>query len=459
MPGLGDLLQGGPPPPAPGLGDRLLNQWKASLANRILSAPSKLFGGLVVDPAVEGVTDLVTLAGDVYGGRQPTMSADPQTGEMHTDPRLSERTANAAGMLTLGAGAIPAEANALRMGIKAYHGSPHDFERFDSSKIGTGEGAQAYGSGLYFAENEGVAKQYRETLGRGDKVKVGGKSLDKSKVDYYDQQALNWIRTAVRERPDNAIDLAIEKAAARAARDEAEGATQAAISARKTLERLQDFKAKGVEVENPGRMYEVDIAADPEHFLDWDKPLSQQSPQVKEILKQRNGPFLDAGDLGASWKSPASQYYKFRADVPNSPKGASEKLKDYGIPGIRYLDQGSRVNIANLPKNPMTDEARKWLEAHGNDADAAVKAFHQHQRDTGYKDWNTTERDEIADVIRKSVQRQTSNYVVFDENLISILKKYGLPISAAGLAALSQLHPEEARAGGLGDRLQGAQQQ
>jgi len=102
MPGLGDWLQGGPPPEEPGLGDRLLNQWKASLANRVLSAPSKLFGGLVVDPAVEGVTDLVTLAGDVYGGRQPTMSADPQTGEMHTDPRLSERTANAAGNLAGG---------------------------------------------------------------------------------------------------------------------------------------------------------------------------------------------------------------------------------------------------------------------------------------------------------------------------------------------------------------------
>ena len=44
------------------------------------------------------------------------------------------------------------------LGIKAYHGSPHDFDRFDLSKIGTGEGAQAYGHGLYFAENEGVAE-------------------------------------------------------------------------------------------------------------------------------------------------------------------------------------------------------------------------------------------------------------------------------------------------------------
>jgi hypothetical protein len=48
--------------------------------------------------------------------------------------------------------------------IRAYHGTPHKFDKFDMSKIGTGEGAQAYGHGLYFAENEGVARSYRDTL-------------------------------------------------------------------------------------------------------------------------------------------------------------------------------------------------------------------------------------------------------------------------------------------------------
>jgi len=49
-------------------------------------------------------------------------------------------------------------------GIDAYHGSPHGFEQFDSSKIGTGEGAQAYGHGLYFAEHEPIARGYRDNL-------------------------------------------------------------------------------------------------------------------------------------------------------------------------------------------------------------------------------------------------------------------------------------------------------
>ena len=49
-------------------------------------------------------------------------------------------------------------------GFTAYHGSPHAFDQFDLSKIGTGEGAQAYGHGMYLADSEGVARSYRDQL-------------------------------------------------------------------------------------------------------------------------------------------------------------------------------------------------------------------------------------------------------------------------------------------------------
>ena len=64
-------------------------------------------------------------------------------------------------------GLLQAEANAMaprtlnpQTGAIVWHGSPHKFDKFDSSKIGTGEGAQAYGHGLYFAESPEVAGQY-----------------------------------------------------------------------------------------------------------------------------------------------------------------------------------------------------------------------------------------------------------------------------------------------------------
>jgi hypothetical protein len=48
-------------------------------------------------------------------------------------------------------------------GITAFHGTPHLIQgKFDINKVGTGEGAQAYGHGMYFAENPAVAKGYAD---------------------------------------------------------------------------------------------------------------------------------------------------------------------------------------------------------------------------------------------------------------------------------------------------------
>jgi len=363
----------------------LADRWHNSLANRILSAPSKLFGGLVVDPAM----DLATLAGDVIHGRQPTMAADPQTGEFHTDPRLADRAMNAAGMLTLGAGAIPAEANSLRMGIKAYHGSPHDFERFDSSKIGTGEGAQAYGHGLYLAENEGVAKDYRDTLTYRDFV---NNAQEPRKVG----EALFDVEAA----DGGLIDGKIPFGPTRGLKTREQIADMFASGEASAFDLRPAMQKKINEFMKPkGHMYEVNIAADPEHFLDWDKPLSEQPEAVRKayakavadgdptLTELLDGSPESFGMMGLFTKSSGAQAYNTLAGQREFGADAAKRLREAGIPGIKYLDQGSR-----------------------------------------------------------GASEGTRNYVVFDDKLISILKKYGLPISAAGLAALSQLHPQEAQA-------------
>lgn len=48
----------------------------------------------------------------------------------------------------------------------AWHGSPHDFDEFDLGAIGSGEGNQAHGWGLYFAKDKKVSKLYREVLSK-----------------------------------------------------------------------------------------------------------------------------------------------------------------------------------------------------------------------------------------------------------------------------------------------------
>ncbi len=45
-----------------------------------------------------------------------------------------------------------------------WHGSPHAFDAFDHSYMGSGEGYQAYGWGTYVTEVEGIARSYADTL-------------------------------------------------------------------------------------------------------------------------------------------------------------------------------------------------------------------------------------------------------------------------------------------------------
>lgn len=174
--------------------------------------------------------------------------------------------------------------------IKAYHGSPHKFDAFDMSKIGTGEGAQAYGHGLYFAENPEVAKQYASALS----ARV---SDEKFKLQYH--------RDMAKQRGD--------------------------------LERVKELTDK-IEGSYGQNMYKTSLewpdaareAADPlgpQHFLDWDKPLSEQPESVK-----------------SAWQSMFGDVPEPKGPLGRTLKGlmAEEDLKAQGIPGIRYLDGGSR---------------------------------------------------------------------------------------------------------------------
>ena len=66
----------------------------------------------------------------------------------------------------------------------AYHGTPHNFDEFSIDNIGSGEGAQAHGWGLYFAENKDVSETYRERLSRA-KVFYDNKEINDSTKYYY----------------------------------------------------------------------------------------------------------------------------------------------------------------------------------------------------------------------------------------------------------------------------------
>ena len=156
---------------------------------------------------------------------------------------------------------------------------------------------------------------------------------------------------------------------------------------------LQDLKkAESAKVEERvGNLYTVELLPDEEDFLDWDKPLSEQSEKVKAALVgvgESPADIQQAIDLltpritseGRQAGLAQKQIDELKVRLSNvnlisgaqfynrlgEAKAASEMLAKAGIPGIRYLDGGSRA-----------------------------------------------------------AGEGTSNYVIFDENLVKILEKNG----------------------------------
>jgi len=81
--------------------------------------------------------------------------------------------------------------------VRAYHGTPFLFDKFNSDKIGTGEGAQAFGYGLYFTSKKEIAQDYATTLSR--KIQdtknweIKSKDGDPLDFDYNEREALDQV--------------------------------------------------------------------------------------------------------------------------------------------------------------------------------------------------------------------------------------------------------------------------
>lgn len=298
--------------------------------------------------------------------------------------------------------------------IRAYHGSPHDFDRFEFSPrtLGTGEGAQAYGNGLYFAENEAVARAYKAALAppyQGTQVHMAAKeALDLSQGDT--GRALDLLNSKMRDAYS----------------------TGNTWEARVYQDAVNNFDQ--VTKDLPGRMYEVAIKADPEEFLNWDATLKSQ-PQVMERLAQVPRLSRQRALFDSEHARGMNAYLS-----AGSKADATEALRDAGIPGVRYFDQGSRQTQAMLDGKPIAvgkswpaDLAKEALDLHGS-AKEALASLARSAKSGGY---GSDAAREAADLIRSGrialgQTERTSNYVVFDDKLIDILRKYGLPIGAAG---------------------------
>jgi len=233
--------------------------------------------------------------------------------------------------------------------LTAYHGTPHRFaatERnplgeFRASQIGSGEGSQAYGHGLYLAEAPGTAKSYQINLARDPR---------------------NSVNTVISRLPKNATsdDVMFEL---RKLPDLSDYQNDSRLK-NDILKIIQNTNADGT-VENEairaynrtnsylppadkGAFYHVDLP-DPmiEKMMHWDKPLSQQSKAVQEALKgiEKNLPsisdfnlrkWMDTDPLASTWHNVLNR------DLGVAQPEIAALLQKKGVPGIQYFDATSR---------------------------------------------------------------------------------------------------------------------
>ena len=285
----------------------------------------------------------------------------------------------------------------------------HELGAFDSSKIGTGEGAQAFGHGLYFAERKGTAESYQKGLAKGAQID-GNKPRAGFDVEDYSADYVNGQPSFSGSSPDGIL---LQKV--RELKQSGEPAREAALkeidqrikevegveggNANDRLLGLKDLR-KLVEEEDlskfkyeKGSLYEVKIKARPEEFLELD-----------DVIGDQDQPFVER-------------------IFDSNPKlqGLLEDAEDYYTPGGENATGYSVLRVLQETFEPQ--EYARILNK------AGIKGFK-------YKDAQT----------RFSRKGATYNYVVFDDKIVDIAKKYGVSLFAAGSISLGLMTPQQAQA-------------
>jgi len=317
-----------------------------------------------------------------FTGRQPTYSVmDPEAQKMSEAYRLGEQASVASQLYgsMLPFAAASTMANAQRAGsllspLTVFHGSPHKFSKFDASKIGTGEGAQVYGHGIYLAESPDVAKQYKASTSASMYDTTEGVIRSSDLVGELFKQSGNVpknLESAYQAKANEVVrDLIMGKSSSEIAseiRSSKYGRTYGALA--DAVDRLAPKAASG-------QMYKADLPDEEiAKMLDWDKPLSQQSRAIQKFALENSKPlaklvkFQQANKLNEN--PPKSIYDLSGGELMRelgSPQEVAQKLRDSGIPGVRYLDQNSRgagKGTSNFVVFPGEESKVRIMEING----------------------------------------------------------------------------------------------
>lgn len=203
------------------------------------------------------------------------------------------------------------------LALNVWHGTPHEVKgKFDLAKIGTGEGNQAYGEGMYFTESKDLGNVYRRKL-----------------TDELGNKANN---------PDQSIQLKIGRLEDQIKQLQQSNDPNAASMIKAYTNRI-------AEIDKAGNLYKVDIPdASIPMMLNWDVPLNQQPNLLENIKKLGERSDMPKGFSQALNQALQSKhfdgqdlYYEL-TKIYKNPTDLSKAMQDAGFTGIRYLDAQSR---------------------------------------------------------------------------------------------------------------------
>lgn len=261
----------------------------------------------------------------------------PERARTGSDPSFNpEKEAVDMAMNTFGGGIVTGKAlrnptgqGGIDLALNAWHGTPHNIQgKFDINRVGTGEGAQVYGHGMYFGEARGTGEKYAFDLANRDIANQGRLNAHANAQRLANlagdpKYAADDVRFVLESNPDHPQKKLLSE----------------------TLRMLEsgDYAKP---IKNSGNLYKVDIPDEQiPKMLDWDKPLSKQSPEIQALLKDKAS-FFGEGNIGEAL-SRANNNKLFGGDLVGkneaTPKDISNYFSSIGITGIKYLDEGSRT--------------------------------------------------------------------------------------------------------------------
>lgn len=165
--------------------------------------------------------------------------------------------------------------------VEAYHGSPYSFDKFTTDKIGTGEGAQAFGWGLYFTDLKGIAISYAKMRDKSEnKFLFNGKKIENDKISdaFYelDRHGYQLNVKNIKKELKNYIQVQLED-------------TNDAQEIKDYKEALLILKNSEITLYSPSRnLYAVTLheGKKPSEYiwLEWDKPITKSN--IEKIKNQ-----------------------------------------------------------------------------------------------------------------------------------------------------------------------------